>query len=103
MDWVIDNLMPGRYIRNMGGFEDHMRELAPGVWMGEVYARPFMLSWDLAFGNLSVSTLSNQNRKYRFLITDVCPFVSYLLHCFSTRVAIHRQRRCSFHHVPKLW
>jgi len=58
VDWMIDNLMPGRYIRNMGGFEDHMRELAPGVWMGEVYARPFMLSWDLAFGNLSPFTVN---------------------------------------------
>jgi len=51
VDFVMDRLMPGRYIRNMGGFEDHMRELAPGVWMGQVYALPYMLSWDLALGN----------------------------------------------------
>ena len=50
-NFVMDRLMPGRYIRNMGGFEDHMRELAPGVWMGQVYALPYMLSWDLALGN----------------------------------------------------
>ncbi|QDZ19713.1 hypothetical protein HOP50_03g22300 [Chloropicon primus] len=50
-NFVMDRLMPGRYIRNMGGFEDHMRELAPGIWMGQVYALPYMLSWDLALGN----------------------------------------------------
>jgi len=53
VDTMIDRLLPGRYLRNMGGFEDHYRELAPGIWMGKVYALPYMLSWDLAFGNLT--------------------------------------------------
>ena len=51
VDTFVNRMLPGRYIRNMGGFEHAFREVAPGVWMGKVYALPYMLSWDLAFGN----------------------------------------------------
>ena len=70
VDFVVDRLMPGRYIRNMGGFEDHMRELAPGIWMGQVYTLPFMLSWDLAFGN---PTPFMMNVGVPFLLFQSCP------------------------------
>mmetsp|Transcript_5963 Transcript_5963/g.10937 ORF Transcript_5963/g.10937 Transcript_5963/m.10937 type:complete len:275 (+) Transcript_5963:228-1052(+) len=70
IDYIVDRLMPGRYIRNMGGFEDHMRELAPGVWMGQVYTLPYMLSWDLALGNPTPFMI---NVGVPFILFQSCP------------------------------
>ena len=57
IDYVYDRLLPGAYIRNFGGFEDRIREIHPGVWLGRVYALPGMLSWDLSLGNPTPFTI----------------------------------------------
>jgi hypothetical protein len=56
-DFAINNLLPGQYIRNFGGFKDEIREIAPGMWLGRVYSLPMSLSWDLSLGNISPFTV----------------------------------------------
>ena len=56
-DFLVNNLLPGQYIRNFGGFKDEIREILPGIWLGRVYSLPMSLSWDLSIGNVSPFTV----------------------------------------------
>mmetsp|Transcript_6507 Transcript_6507/g.11899 ORF Transcript_6507/g.11899 Transcript_6507/m.11899 type:complete len:151 (-) Transcript_6507:87-539(-) len=69
LDFVANNLLPGQYIRNFGGFKDEIREIAPGVWLGRVYSLPMSLSWDLSLGNISPFTVYTQ---VPFLLFQAC-------------------------------
>mmetsp|Transcript_1580 Transcript_1580/g.3486 ORF Transcript_1580/g.3486 Transcript_1580/m.3486 type:complete len:313 (+) Transcript_1580:234-1172(+) len=69
VDFVVDRLLPGQYIRNFGGFKDEIKEISRGVWLGRVYALPMMLSWDLSLGNISPFTVYTQ---VSFLLFQAC-------------------------------
>ncbi|QDZ19714.1 hypothetical protein HOP50_03g22310 [Chloropicon primus] len=69
LDFAINRLLPGQYIRNFGGFKDEIKEIAPGVWLGRVYSLPMSLSWDLSLGNVSPFTVYTQ---VPFLLFQAC-------------------------------
>ena len=69
VDAVVNNLLPGQYIRNFGGFKDEIREISPGIWLGRVYSLPMSLSRDLSLGNISPFTVYTE---VPFLLFQAC-------------------------------
>ena len=43
LDALIDRFPIGQYMRNFGDYRDEMREIAPGMWLGKLYALPFTM------------------------------------------------------------
>jgi len=43
LDALIDRFPIGQYLRNFGDYRDEMREVAPGMWLGKLYALPLTM------------------------------------------------------------
>lgn len=72
-DFLVNNLLPGQYIRNFGGFKDEVREILPGIWLGRVYSLPLSLSWDLSVGNVSPFTVVGRPRFLHYFAVPPSP------------------------------